>query len=179
MKILAVIDMQKDFIDGSLGTGEAVSILPKVAEKIARFDGMVVYTRDTHDENYSDTLEGRKLPVRHCIRNTDGWRLAPEIEELRKAGNSPVFDKETFGSMELAKFLRTYAAEHALQEELTEVEFVGLCTDICVITNALLVRTVLPQTEISVDASCCAGVTPESHKNALEAMKMCQITIKE
>lgn len=173
MKILAVIDMQKDFIDGSLGTKEAQSIVPKVADKIRNFHGTVVYTRDTHTDDYLNTQEGNKLPVPHCVKDSEGWRLSPEIETLREAAHSPVFDKDTFGSVELAHFL----SERAKTEKLESIEFVGLCTDICVITNALLSKTVLPEVPILVDASLCAGVTPESHANALEAMKMCQVEV--
>ncbi|MBO5198703.1 MAG: cysteine hydrolase [Lachnospiraceae bacterium] len=173
MKILAVIDMQNDFIDGSLGTPEAQAIVPKVVSKVRQFDGTVVYTRDTHGAVYLDTQEGRNLPVVHCVKDTPGWQLTEELEELRCADHSPIFDKPAFGSMELARFL----AARAQTEELTEVELVGLCTDICVISNAMLLKTVLPEITITVDASCCAGVTPESHRNALNAMKMCQISV--
>lgn len=174
MKILAVIDMQKDFINGSLGTKEAEAIVAGVAEKIRNFDGTVVYTRDTHTEDYLDTLEGKKLPVPHCIKGSEGWKIEPELEALRIERHSPVFDKDTFGSVELADFL----TGRAKTEKLESIEFVGLCTDICVITNALVAKTVLPGVPVSVDAACCAGVTPQSHRTALEAMKMCQIEIK-
>lgn len=170
MKVLIVVDMQNDFIDGALGTEEAQKIVPKVVDRIRSFDGYVVATRDTHEENYPDTQEGRKLPVRHCIRNTSGWEIRPEIAELIK---EPPVDKVTFGSVQLGYLLGKYAA----QEEIESITMIGLCTDICVISNALIVKAVLPEVPVIVDASCCAGVTPQSHKNALEAMKACQIEV--
>lgn len=180
MEILVVVDMQNDFVDGALGTKEAVEIVPKVAEKIRLFmdgaDGRVLYTRDTHEENYLDTQEGRHLPVRHCIRGTKGWELCPEIELLRK--EQPI-DKPTFGSPALGQLLKAQDEDLKKQgkEGITSVTLVGLCTDICVISNALLVKAFLPDTPVIVDASCCAGVTVESHQNALQAMNMCQIQI--
>lgn len=180
MEILVVVDMQNDFVDGALGTKEAVEIVPKVAEKIRLFmDGInsrVLYTRDTHEENYLDTQEGRHLPVRHCIRGTQGWEICPEIELLRK--EQPI-DKTTFGSPVLGQLLKAQDEDLKKQgkEGITSVTLVGLCTDICVISNALLVKAFLPETPVIVDASCCAGVTVESHQNALQAMNMCQIQI--
>ncbi len=168
--VLVVVDMQKDFIDGALGTKEAVAIVDKVAGLVRGFDGEVVFTRDTHHENYLQTQEGKKLPVVHCIEGTDGWKLDKKLEALRLDGRK-VFDKPTFGSMELAAYLQTLKA-------LESVTLVGLCTDICVISNALLIKAALPEVAVSVVESCCAGVTPESHQNALAAMKMCQIEIK-
>lgn len=165
-KTLVVIDMQKDFVDGSLGTPEAEAMVPKLVEKIARERKQgtdLIFTKDTHEENYLDTQEGKKLPVRHCIRGTEGWRLIPELEEY----DSKALEKPTFGSVKLPSLL----------EEADIIEVVGLCTDICVISNALLLKAHYPEKQIQVDASCCAGVTPESHQNALGAMKMCQIDI--
>ncbi len=175
MDILIVVDMQNDFIDGSLGTKEAVEIVPRVAEKIRKFDGCVLYTRDTHGENYLDTQEGRRLPVPHCIRGTKGWELHPEIEALRK---EEAVDKPTFGSVELGYMLKRMDEDSKSrgEEGIASVTLVGLCTDICVISNAMLVKAFLPEIPVIVDGNCCAGVTPESHGNALEAMKMCQIT---
>ena len=173
MKHLIVVDMQNDFIDGALGTAEAVAIVDAVVEKIRTFDGRVVFTRDTHPENYPDTQEGRRLPVTHCVRGTAGWALAPRMEAARKP-DMPVFDKPTFGSVALGEYLQ---AENA-REPIEEIELCGLCTDICVISNALLIKAFLPETPIAVDARCCAGVTPDSHRNALGAMKMCQIEIR-
>ena len=170
--ILLVIDMQNDFIDGALGTPEAVAIVPKVREKIKNFDGTVLFTRDTHGENYMETQEGKNLPVPHCIRGTDGWQIRPELEELRVT--EPI-DKGTFGSDELGKILRDLNDE----DPIGIITVIGLCTDICVISNALLAKAFLPEVPIEVDASCCAGVTPESHENALKAMASCQIRIVE
>lgn len=168
--ILLVIDMQNDFIDGALGTPEAVAIVPRVRKKIQSFDGTVLFTRDTHGENYMETQEGKNLPVPHCIRGTDGWQIPPELEELRET--EPI-DKGTFGSDRLGKILRDLNEE----EPIGCITVIGLCTDICVISNALLAKAFLPEVPIEVDASCCAGVTPESHENALKAMASCQIRI--
>lgn len=168
-KVLVVVDMQNDFIDGTLGTKEAENIVKNVKDKIWNFDGEVVFTRDTHFDNYSDTQEGRKLPVAHCIKGTEGWNIRQELDELR-TDDMKVFDKVTFGSKELAEYLSD-------KKEIEEITFVGLCTDICVISNALLVKAFMPEVEIVVDKKCCAGVTPKSHENALEAMKMCQIQV--
>lgn len=169
--ILVVVDMQNDFIDGALGTKEAEAIVPAVEAKIRDFSGKVLFTRDTHEENYMDTQEGRKLPVPHCIRGTEGWQIRTELAALCK---EPPIDKVTFGSVQLAALLEKMNQE----EPVEKITFVGLCTDICVISNALLVKAHLPEVEIAVDASCCAGVNPESHKTALEAMKMCQIQVE-
>ena len=168
--ILVVVDMQNDFIDGALGTAEAAAIVPKVEEKIRNFSGRVLFTRDTHGEDYLSTQEGRKLPVPHCIRGTAGWQLRPELENL--CPEEPI-DKVTFGAEKLASVLREANGE----EKVQSITFIGLCTDICVISNALLAKAFLPEAEIIVDASCCAGVTPESHKTALEAIRACQISI--
>ncbi len=170
MKLLVVVDMQRDFVDGALGTPEAVAIVPKVAEKLTtcRAAGWrVVFTRDTHTEDYLNTQEGRNLPVPHCIRGTPGWEIVPELPTL----DSLVLDKPSFGSQELVRYV-------AGLEDLEEIELVGLCTDICVISNALLLKAAVPEVSISVDAACCAGVTPASHENALSAMRMCQIQIR-
>lgn len=177
MKVLIVIDMQNDFIDGALGTKEAVSIVPKVAEKIRNFDGKVVYTRDTHDENYLETQEGRNLPVVHCVRGTQGWEIHPQIAELC---SGDILNKPTFGSIELGYKLNEYKRNLRVVkgDQIESVTLVGLCTDICLISNAMILKSFFPEIPIIVDASCCAGVTPESHKNALEAMKMCQIQIE-
>ena len=168
--ILIVVDMQNDFIDGALGTKEAVAIVPKVEEKIRNFDGEVFFTRDTHETYYLETQEGKNLPVKHCIRGTEGWQIRKELDVLRKT--DPV-DKETFGSTDLAGELTMIDED----EGIGSITLVGLCTDICVISNALLIKASLPEVPIYVDASCCAGVTPESHENALKAMEACQIKI--
>lgn len=173
MKILVVVDMQNDFIDGALGTKEAEAIVPKVAEKIRDFDGIVLYTRDTHGENYLDTQEGKNLPVMHCIRGTKGWELNPRIEALRK--EEPI-DKPAFASRELGNRLKMIDEEYRQRGDVLEsVTFVGLCTDICVISNAMIAKAFIPEVPIIVDSACCAGVTPKRHENALEAMRMCQI----
>lgn len=169
MKILAVIDMQNDFIDGSLGTAEAEEIVGRVREKINKMrscGAAVVFTRDTHGADYLCTGEGKRLPVEHCIKGTRGWEISPELD----TENSEIIDKPTFGSFKLAD----YAASIP---DLDEIVIVGLCTDICVISNAMILKAKLPEVKITVIADCCAGVTPESHRNALEAMKMCQIDV--
>lgn len=168
--ILVVVDMQNDFIDGALGTAEAVAIVPKVKEKIASFGGTVLFTRDTHEENYLETQEGKKLPVPHCIRGSEGWQIRPELDALRIR---EAIDKPTFGSEKLGALLK----EMNEKDPIGGITLIGLCTDICVISNALLVKACLPEVPVTVDASCCAGVTPQSHYNALEAMKMCQIQV--
>ena len=170
-KVLVVVDMQNDFIDGVLGTKEAVAIVPDVEEKIKNFDGVVLFTRDTHETYYLETQEGKRLPVPHCIRDTEGWQIRSELEALRKT--EPI-DKETFGSTDLAGELVAMNED----DEIESITFVGLCTDICVISNALLTKASLPEVPIIVDAKCCAGVTPENHENALKAMEVCQIQIE-
>lgn len=168
-KILIVIDMQNDFIDGSLGTKEAEGIVDAVAEKIRRYSPEDIYaTRDTHQADYLQTQEGARLPVEHCIEGTHGWELNEKIAAALRGAK--VINKPTFGSMELAREL----AERSVQEEI-ELELVGLCTDICVVSNALLLKAAMPEVKISVDPACCAGVTPESHEAALQTMRMCQI----
>jgi len=167
MKILVVVDMQNDFIDGALGTPEAVKIVPYVKEQIACFDGKVLFTRDTHFSNYMNTQEGQNLPVPHCIRDTPGWEIRPELETLR---TTEAIDKLTFGAADLPAIL-------AREENIENITFMGLCTDICVISNVMLTKAFFPEIPLFVDAKGCAGVTPESHKNALSAMKMCQVTV--
>ena len=169
MKALICVDMQNDFIDGALGTKEAEAIVPFVKEKLRKArqeDTEVIFTRDTHFEDYLTTQEGKKLPVEHCIKNTEGWEISRELEVL----DSVIFDKITFGSVELPEYLKKI-------KDLEEVELIGLCTDICVISNAMLIKAAFPEITVRVDSSCCAGVTPESHENALNAMKMCQIEV--
>lgn len=168
-KLLLVIDMQNDFIDGALGTKEAEKIVENVNEKILEYrnsNDIVVFTRDTHDDEYLNTSEGRNLPVKHCIKGTEGWQITSKID----VKGDKIIDKPSFGSMELA--------EYVSKLNISSIEIIGLCTDICVISNAMILKAKLPEINISVDSSCCAGVTIESHKNALEAMKMCQIEIK-
>ena len=172
-KILVVIDMQNDFIDGALGTPEAAAIVENVKAKILSYPKENVFaTRDTHHQYYMDTQEGRNLPVPHCIRGTDGWQIRPEIAELIFPDH--VVDKPTFGSTQLAKLMEILERR---EEDGIEIELVGLCTDICVVSNALLLKASMPETPISCDASCCAGVTPAKHEAALETMRSCQIRI--
>ena len=178
MKVLAIIDMQKDFIDGALGVSLGLGYAPEcfyttdeLIEALrlaqARADGeTVVFTRDTHHADYLSTQEGRKLPVPHCLEGTDGW----QIDAALAVEDAPVFDKPGFGSPALIEYLRSLPA-------LEGVEFIGLCTDICVITNAMMTKGALPEVPLSVRADCCAGVTPQSHETALQAMRMCQISI--
>ena len=171
MKLLVVVDMQNDFVSGALGTREAEAIVPRVTAKVAaavKAGDSIVFTQDTHGEDYLDTQEGRSLPVPHCVKGSEGWEIIPQLQAYVKGGQR--MEKPAFGSMELAH----YAARTGFEE----IELVGLCTDICVISNAMLLKAALPEAEIAVDASCCAGVTPASHQNALEAMKMCQVRIK-
>ena len=169
-KAIVVVDMQKDFIDGALGTKEAQAILPRMEAKLAaaRAAGTaLVFTMDTHGEDYLATQEGKRLPVPHCIRGTKGWEIAASLQPFVQEA-AAVIEKPTFGSTELPAVLADY----------DEIELVGLCTDICVISNALLLKAFYPEKRISVDASCCAGVTVESHEDALRAMKMCQVDVK-
>ena len=161
--------MQNDFIDAALGTKEAVAIVPAVAKKIAEYrktGNQVIFTRDTHQKNYMETQEGKNLPVMHCIEGTDGWQISKELE----VGESKIFNKPSFGSMELADYV-------ASLNDIEEIELIGLCTGICVISNAFILKAKLPEVKITVDSSCCACVTPESHQTALNAMKLCQINV--
>lgn len=172
MKALIVVDMQKDFIDGALGTKEAIAIVPNVVNSIEEFNGLVYATMDTHGEDYLETQEGHYLPVPHCIKDSQGWQLNSEIAKaLDVKGCNIIFEKNAFGSPKLAAHLAQEAAG------LEEITLIGLCTDICVISNAMLIKANLPEVKITIDASCCAGVTPESHHMALQAMKSCQINI--
>lgn len=170
MNYLIVVDMQKDFVDGALGTKEAVAIVPNVAEKIKNFNGRILFTRDTHHENYMETQEGKNLPVPHCIKGTEGFEIIPE---LRGFCTEEPIDKPVFGSAYLGQML----LEENAKEEIETITLIGLCTDICVISNAFIIKAFLPEVPIIVDARCCAGVTPESHLRALESMKTCQIQI--
>ncbi len=170
-KILIVIDMQNDFIDMALGTKEAAAIVNQVKEKIRSYPAEnVIATMDTHGTNYMETQEGKNLPVEHCIKGTEGWEIRPDIQELLRGAK--IFEKPTFGSIAMAEYIR----ELSEKEEL-ELEMVGLCTDICVVSNALLLKAAMPEIRISVDAACCAGVTPEKHLAALETMRSCQIYV--
>ena len=167
MKLLIVVDMQNDFIDGALGSEEAVKIVPYVKSLIENFDGEVIFTRDTHYENYMETQEGKNLPVPHCVFGTQGWQIRPELEALRK---TEAIDKITFGSKELADVLKD-------KKNIESITFVGLCTDICVISNVIITKAFYPEIPLIVEAKGCAGVTPESHKTALDAMKAVQVKV--
>ena len=170
-KILIVIDMQNDFIDAALGSQEAVSIVEAVKEKIRSYPAAdVIATMDTHGDNYMNTQEGKYLPVPHCIKGSEGWQIRPDIAELLK--DAKIYEKPTFGSTALAADLKRLS-----EKEEIELELIGLCTDICVVSNALLLKATMPEVKISVDASCCAGVTPEKHAAALETMRSCQIQV--
>ncbi|MBQ8400692.1 MAG: cysteine hydrolase [Clostridia bacterium] len=168
--ILLVIDMQTDFVDGVLGSKEACAIVPAVREKILRHTGKVYFTRDTHAPDYMETREGKRLPVPHCIRGTDGWQIHPALRELPCDG---IIDKPTFGSVELMERLTAENTENPIGQ----ITLIGVCTDICVISNAMLLKAALPEVDVVVDAACCAGVTPDSHATALAAMKACQIDV--
>lgn len=168
-KVLLVIDMQNDFIDGALRNEEAMKIIENVNKKITKYRenrDIIIFTRDTHDTNYLNTNEGKNLPVSHCIKGTDGWQISSSINVQE---NDKIIDKPTFGSLELAEYVAEIKPE--------TIELIGVCTDICVISNAMILKAKLPEIEISVDSTCCAGVTPQTHKNALEAMKMCHIKV--
>lgn len=170
---LIVVDMQKDFVDGALGTPEAVAIVPNVMDKILSFDGQIFATFDTHTSDYMNTAEGKKLPVPHCIKGTPGWMLNDQVAAaLEQKGYTPV-EKVTFGSVMLPRMIYQAAAGEAFTLEL-----VGLCTDICVVSNALMLKANFPEMEISVDSTCCAGVSPATHQAALDTMRCCQITVK-
>ena len=172
-RVLIVVDMQKDFVDGSLGTAEAQAIIERTAEKIRTFDGTVLFTMDTHGPDYLDTQEGKFLPVVHCVKGTPGWELISPLKELCEAGGYRRYEKPAFGSVELARDLKgRYDAG-----TLSSVELIGVCTDICVISNALLIKAFLPELPVSVDPVCCAGVTKEKHEAALETMRSCQILL--
>ena len=168
MKYLIVVDMQNDFTTGSLGSPHAAAIIPNVVEKVRSFDGAVIFTRDTHGEDYMQTQEGKNLPVMHCVKGTAGWQICDELLPYAET----VVDKITFGSVELPHLLASF------KEPMEEIELCGLCTDICVISNAMILKAAFPEVKMTVDASCCAGVTVESHNTALNAMKAVQIEVK-
>ena len=174
-RILIVVDMQNDFVDGALGTKEALAIVDRVASKIEGFEGRVFATLDTHEENYLETAEGRKLPVPHCIRGTEGWRINGKVLAALERRAYKAIEKNTFGSVKLAEAIGEIADK---KKGDIALELVGLCTDICVVSNALLLKACFPELEIAVDSACCAGVTPKSHEAALETMGMCQIDIR-
>ena len=168
MKFLIVVDMQEDFVRGALGSAAAEAIVPRVVEKVKAFDGTVLFTRDTHGEDYRQTQEGRKLPVVHCVKDTAGWQIVPELLPYV----TRVVDKPTFGSMDLPRILADYG-------DVDEITLCGLCTDICVISNAMLVKAAFPEATVTVDGTCSAGVSEESHRTALQAMRAVQIEVVE
>lgn len=168
MKYLIVVDMQVDFITGNLGSKAAEDIVASVVKKVNNFDGKIIFTRDTHYDNYLDTQEGRLLPVKHCIKDTAGWQICDELKPYAEN----IVDKITFGSVELPNILKSYG------EDIEKIELCGLCTDICVISNAMILKAAFPEARIAIEGNCCAGVTPESHNTALDAMKAVQIEIK-
>ena len=169
MKLLVVVDMQNDFITGALGSPDAQSIVPRVREKVEAFQGEVVFTMDTHSDDYLRTQEGRKLPVPHCIKGTEGWEICDELFDMAKCR----IEKPTFGYVDFPKFIM-----EKMGEAPEEIELVGLCTDICVISNAMILKAAFPEIPVSVDSTCCAGVTPQSHQNALRAMESVQIEVR-
>lgn len=171
-KFLIVVDMQNDFIDGALGTPEAVSIVDNAVRKIENFNGEIIATFDTHFENYLETSEGKNLPVTHCVKGTDGWNLNNKVLAALVIKGYTQVEKLTFGSVDLPKII-----EDKANGEDFSVELIGLCTDICVVSNALILKANFPEKLISVDSACCAGVTPDSHNAALTTMKMCQIDV--
>ncbi|KIR03741.1 Nicotinamidase [Lachnospiraceae bacterium TWA4] len=173
MKYLIVVDVQNDFVDGALGSKEAVAMYPHLLEKVKNFKGTVVMTKDTHPENYLETQEGKLLPVAHCIKDTKGWEFPKSLEEVKNAKEALVYEKPTFGSTKLANDLKNLYD----QGQVESVELIGICTDICVISNALLLKATMPELPICVDASCCAGVTPKKHEEALDVMESCQIIV--
>jgi len=181
MKVLVVVDMQNDFIDGPLGTPEAVAVVDKVVRRIEDSSNeLILFTKDTHQEDYLETPEGKKLPVVHCVEGTQGWETNERIFQAWRNNGYTIrlpelvdntFNKPVFGSVELVDFLKSYP------EQIDEIELVGVCTDICVTSNAIMIKNTLPDVKISVNAKCCAGVTPQSHREALNVMSMCQIDI--
>ena len=172
-KYLIVVDMQHDFVDGTLGTPEATAIVERCCEKVRAFNGTLAFTQDTHDPDYLDTQEGRNLPVEHCIKGTDGWAILAPLAAVQRERDAPVFEKGAFGSLELAEWLQREHAAHPIDA----IELVGLCTDICVVSNALLLKAYLPETPIRVIESCCAGSSLVAHQAALKTMEMCQIEV--
>ncbi len=171
-RLLIVVDMQKDFVDGALGSKEAAAIVDNVVKKIENFDGDIIVTYDTHSENYMETQEGKNLPVPHCIKGTGGWQLDSKVQAAVDKREYKAIEKPTFGSTELPEYIRANYDTDGL-----EIELIGLCTDICVVSNALLMKANFLEAKVSVDASCCAGVTVDSHNAALTTMKMCQVNV--
>ena len=172
-KILVVIDMQNDFTYGALKNQDAIDVIPLIEKKLSSYDGEVYFTMDTHGDDYMNTQEGRKLPVPHCIKGTEGWQIVDSLKKYCEDNNCKVYEKPTFGCVKLAEDIAALYEK----ETLDEIEFVGVCTDICVISNAMLVKAAVPELTVKIDAACCAGVTKESHATALKAMAGCQMEI--
>ncbi len=170
---LIIVDMQKDFVDGALGTPEAAAIVPAVCDRIRTFDGDIIVTYDTHPDTYLDTAEGKKLPVTHCVKDTEGWQLDAAVASALDGKDYCVVEKPTFGSVDLPFLIQGMVGEEAF-----DVTLIGLCTDICVVSNALLLKAHFPEVPIAVESALCAGVTPDSHAAALQTMTMCQIDVK-
>lgn len=179
---LIVVDMQNDFITGSLGTKEAQGIVQNVVNRIKKAnenDEKLLFTQDTHHGDYLTTHEGKNLPVLHCVKPSWGWMIHDDVKATPSCCVTTTFEKPAFGSLDLLEYLSDYIGEQGIDDEDLNIELIGLCTDICVISNALMLRSVFPEAEISVRASCCAGVTPEKHKAALEVMRSCHIKVIE
>ena len=172
-ELLVVIDVQNDFVSGSLGTAEAQAMLPRLMDKVTHFAGQIVLTQDTHGCDYLQSNEGQHLPVEHCISGTPGWELVDPLKEFAQAHNLQIFCKPSFGSMDLAAYIKEQAASACIDS----VELCGLCTDICVISNALLIKAQCPELPLKVDAACCAGVSPQLHQAALQVMHSCQVEV--
>lgn len=166
--------MQNDFVSGSLGSEEAQKIVPKVIAKVTTFVGTVIFTQDTHQDDYLSTREGKLLPIEHCIVGSNGWQLIDELKEFQRSKNCKSYKKDRFGSIQLAIDLQS----EYLKGKISSIELIGICTDICVVNNALLLKTYMPELPLSIDADCCAGVTPLKHQAAIETMKSCQIDVK-
>lgn len=177
MKVLIVVDMQNDFIDGVLGTKEAQAIVPRACDKIRNFDDLIIATKDRHGEDYLKTQEGKNLPVPHCIKGTAGYNIDTNVFNAMYGKSYQIVFKQTFGTFDLAKCITKTA--NLRGEGIEAIELIGVCTDICVINNALILKTAFPGVPIYVDATCCAGVTPELHEAALKVMKSCQIIVRE
>jgi nicotinamidase-related amidase len=176
MKVLVVVDMQNDFIDGALGSKEAAAIVSNVVKRIESAENeLVLYTQDTHGDDYLSTPEGKKLPVPHCIKGTDGWKINSEVANAYRGdkNSAKCFEKPVFGSVALVEHLVSLNNE----QTITNIELLGLCTDVCVVSNAIMLKNYLPHVEVSVNENCCAGITPQSHAEAINTMKMCQIDI--
>lgn len=173
MKVLVVVDMQNDFVDGAIGTKEAEAIVDDVVKKVKSFDGEIIFTQDTHGEDYMETQEGKKLPVKHTQKGTHGWEIVEPLNKLVKENNYKIVEKPNFGSPELAEGL--YQLNE--KEPIESIELIGICTDICVVSNAILIKAKLPEIPIIVDAKCCAGVTPEKHEAALDTLESCQVEV--